>query len=162
MQQGCFFSRFGFFFFGGKPAEEDTPPVCEIAASAVTEKHGCRISGTRHGYFSKEGEENEETLRLINASGADVLYVCLGSPAQEIWIEKNLTKLENVKLVLGLGGSLDIYGGISKRAPAIFIKTGLEWFWRLLCQPSRFMRMMKLPKFYIGTHIYKFKNSKKK
>ncbi len=149
-----------FFFFGGKPGENGADSVSEAAAKAVTEKHGCNVAGFRHGYFSKTGEENDETLRLINESGADILYVCLGFPAQEKWIENNYSKLENVKLVLGLGGSLDIYAGISKRAPKIFIKLGLEWLWRLLCQPSRLMRMMNLPKFYIGTLIYKMKNKK--
>ena len=147
-----------FFFFGGKPGENGEPSVAETAAKAVSEKHGCKVAGTRHGYFAKTGEENEDTLQLINESGADVLYVCLGFPAQEKWIEENFVKLENVKAVLGLGGSLDIYAGVSKRAPDIFIKTGLEWLWRLLLQPSRFARMLSLPKFYFGTLVYKIKN----
>lgn len=150
-----------FFFFGGKPSENGAPEVAETAAQKMTEKYGCTVAGTRHGYFAKEGEENDETVALINSSGADVLYVCLGSPAQESWICANADRLSGVKLILGLGGSLDIYAGISKRAPALFIKTGLEWLWRLLCQPSRFVRMLKLPKFYIGTHIYKLKNKRK-
>ncbi|MBE6562856.1 MAG: WecB/TagA/CpsF family glycosyltransferase [Ruminococcaceae bacterium] len=146
-----------FFFFGGKPEENGEPSVAEAASKAVSEKYGCKVAGTRHGYFAKTGEENEETVRLINESGADVLYVCLGFPVQEKWIEDNFSKLENVKVVLGLGGSLDIYAGISRRAPDIFIKTGLEWLWRLLLQPSRFVRMLSLPKFYFGTLVYKMK-----
>ncbi len=153
-------SNHSFFFFGGKKEDKDTPPICEIAAEKMTEKYGCKIAGTRHGYFAKDGEENDMTIEKINSSGADVLYVCLGSPVQEKWIKDNADRLDGIKLILGLGGSLDIYAGISKRAPSIFIKTGLEWLWRLLCQPSRFIRMMKLPKFYIGTHIYKRNRNK--
>ena len=52
-------------------------------------------------------------------------------------------------LFCGLGGSLDVFAGVAKRAPKIFIKLGLEWFYRLLCQPSRIGRMMKLPKFLL-------------
>jgi len=63
----------------------------------------------------------------------------------------------NVKLMLGLGGSLDIYSGTSKRAPKIFIKLGLEWFYRLCKEPRRIGRMMKLPKFLFGT-IFAGKN----
>ena len=147
-----------FFFFGGKPENENELSVAEAAAKSVSKKHGCKVAGTRHGYFAKTGEENDETIRLINESGADVLYVCLGFPAQEKWIAEYFQRLENVKVVLGLGGSLDIYAGISKRAPEIFIKTGLEWLWRLLLQPSRFVRMLSLPKFYFGTLIYKIRN----
>ena len=52
-------------------------------------------------------------------------------------------------LFCGLGGSLDVFAGVSRRAPDIFIKLGLEWFYRLLKQPSRIGRMMKLPKFLL-------------
>ncbi|MBP3293131.1 MAG: WecB/TagA/CpsF family glycosyltransferase [Clostridia bacterium] len=84
-----------------------------------------------------------------------MLYVCLGAPAQEKWIYKNRAKLTTVNALLGLGGSLDVYAGTVKRAPKIFIKLGLEWFYRLLCEPWRFKRMLKLPKFYFGTWKHK-------
>ena len=63
--------------------------------------------------------------------------------------------------MLGLGGSLDGYAGVVKRAPKIFIKLGLEWFYRLLCEPWRFKRMLKLPKFYLGTVWYKMTGGKR-
>ena len=52
-------------------------------------------------------------------------------------------------LLLGLGGSLDVFAGVVQRAPEIFSKTGMEWFYRLLKQPSRIGRMMKLPLFLV-------------
>ena len=83
------------------------------------------------------------------------LYVCIGFPAQERWLEANFSKLQNIKLALALGGSVDVWAGRVRRAPKLFIKLGVEWLWRLLRQPSRLGRMMKLPKFYFGTKKYK-------
>lgn len=147
-----------FFFFGGGKGENGEKSICETAAEKMTEKYGITVAGTRHGFFEKSGAENDETVRLINESGADILYVCLGSPVQEEWVFNNRSKLTGVKLILALGGSLDIYAQVIKRAPSLFIKTGTEWLWRLLRQPSRIGRMMALPKFYFGTWIYKIKN----
>lgn len=137
------------YFCGGKPG------VAEQAAKVLTEKFpGIKFAGFHDGYFKKEGEETEAVIVDINNSGADVLYVCLGAPAQEKWIYANRDRLKPF-VFLGLGGSLDGYAGIVKRAPGIFIKLGLEWFYRLLCEPWRFKRMLKLPKFYFGTIKYK-------
>ncbi len=138
------------FLLGGKPG------VAEQAVQKLTEKYpGIKFAGTHDGYFKKEGEENDAVIAQVNESGADVLYVCLGAPAQEKWIYANRAKLTTVNALLGLGGSLDVYAGTVKRAPKIFIKLGLEWFYRLLCEPWRFKRMLKLPKFYFGTWKYK-------
>jgi len=155
----------GVFLFGGKDASrtESGVSVADQCIPVFEKKfEGIRIVGTRDGYCKKDGEENDETIRLINESGAEVLFVCLGAPLQEKWIYQNRERLPNVKVYLGLGGSLDVYSGNVKRAPKLFIKLGLEWFYRLLCEPKRIGRMMKLPKFYFGTWIYKIKNKKKK
>lgn len=139
------------FLLGGKPG------VAEQARDALMQKYaGLKFAGCADGYFKKEGEENAAVIEKVNASGADVLFVCLGAPTQEKWIYANRASLTNVKLMLGLGGSLDGYAGNVKRAPKIFIDLGLEWFYRLLCEPWRFKRMLKLPKFYFGTWRYKF------
>ena len=148
------------FFFGGKDAgrTESGVSVADQCKAVFEEKYpGINIVGTRDGYCKKEGADNEETLRLINESGAEILFVCLGAPLQEKWIAANRGKMPNVKVFLGLGGSLDVYSGNVKRAPKVFIKLGLEWFYRLLCEPSRIGRMMSLPKFYFGTWREKLK-----
>ena len=148
------------FLFGGKDQTrcENGISIADRCVKGMGEKYpNIDFVGTRHGYVSKTGEENDETIRLINESGAEILYVCLGCPTQEKWICENRHRLPGVKVFLALGGSLDGYTGIVKRAPKIFIDLGLEWFYRLLCQPSRFVRMLSLPKFYFGTWIYKFK-----
>lgn len=151
----------GVFLFGGKDASrtESGVSVADQCIPVFEEKFkGIKVVGTRDGYCKKEGEDNEETIRMINESGAEILFVCLGAPLQEKWIYENRAKLPNVKVYLGLGGSLDVYSGNVKRAPKLFIKLGLEWFYRLLCEPKRLGRMMKLPKFYFGTWRYKIKN----
>lgn len=150
----------GVFLFGGKDATrtESGISVADQCIPVFEKKfNGINIAGTRDGYCKKDGAENDETIKMINESGAEVLFVCLGAPLQENWIYKNRAKLPNVKVYLGLGGSLDVYSGNVKRAPKLFIRLGLEWFYRLLCEPKRIGRMMKLPKFYFGTWFYKLK-----
>ena len=140
------------YFLGAKPG------VAEQAAANMGEKYpGLTVAGTHDGYFQKEGEENEAVLAAIRAAAPDVLYVCLGVPAQEKWINANRAALGGVSLCLALGGSLDVWAGNVKRAPMIFIKLGLEWFYRLCCEPWRLGRMMKLPKFLFGTYAEKAK-----
>ncbi|MBQ2841115.1 MAG: WecB/TagA/CpsF family glycosyltransferase [Oscillospiraceae bacterium] len=125
------------FFLGAKPG------VAELAASKISERYpGIVFAGIRDGYFKND----EDVIDEINKSGADILFVCLGAPKQELWMAKNRDKL-NVRLMLGLGGSLDSYAGTVKRAPDIFIKLGLEWFYRLIKEPKRAGRMLALPKY---------------
>jgi len=145
------------FLLGGKPG------VAEAARAALQIKYpGVSFTDDcSDGYFKKEGDENDAIVDRINKSGADVLFVCLGAPTQEKWVAANREKLTNVKLMLCLGGSLDGYAGNVKRAPKIFIKLGLEWFYRLLKEPWRLKRMMKLPKFYFGTWKYKLTEKNK-
>ena len=135
---------------GGKPGVAEEAAACMQAAYP-----GLRICLTADGYFRKEGEENEAVLRRIRESGARIVFVCFGAPAQEKWIAANRDKLPEVNVLLGLGGSLDVYSGRVKRAPAIFVRLGLEWLYRLLKEPKRIGRMMNLPKFYFGTWKYK-------
>ncbi len=143
------------YFLGAKPG------VAAQAAANMQEKYpALTVAGIHDGYFKKEGEENEAVLAAIRAASPDVLYVCLGVPAQEKWIDANRAALGSVKLCLALGGSLDVWAGNVKRAPKLFIKLGLEWFYRLCCEPKRIGRMMKLPKFLFGTYAEKWKGRK--
>lgn len=127
------------FLFGSKPG------VAERAAKILTERNpGLKIAGCRNGYFKPE--ETDDIIREINDSGADLVFVCLGAPAQENWIDKNRAKL-NAHVLMGLGGSLDAVTGDMPRAPEWWCRHGLEWFYRLVKQPKRIFRMMALPKF---------------
>ncbi len=150
----CAEKGYSLFILGGKPT------VAEKAAEKLQSKYsGLKIVGFRDGYFDKSEDGSKPVIDEINASGADVLYVCLGFPAQEKWTEENASRLSPV-VIACLGGSVDIYAGTAKRAPKLFISLHLEWLWRLINQPSRIKRMMALPKYIIGVKKYKRKNKK--
>ena len=127
------------FLLGSKPgiAEEAALRLCETYP-------GLQIVGTHDGYF----KEDEPVVQKIRESGADVVFVCLGAPKQEKWMQKN-GEATGAHLLLGLGGCLDVFSGNVQRAPEAFQKLGLEWFYRLIKNPSRAGRMMRLPLFLV-------------
>ena len=120
------------FFYG---AQED------VNAGAVEELRrrypDVLIVGRRNGYVKPE--EFDALTDEINASGADILFLALGSPKQEKWMNEYGAKL-NVGVCMGIGGTLDTIVGKVKRAPKAWQKIHLEWFYRLARQPSRFWR----------------------
>lgn len=139
------------YFLGGKPG------VAEAARDKLCrELPGLHVVGCADGYFEKTGAESDERICAIKSSGAVLLFVCLGAPTQEKWIFDNKSALADagVRVAMGLGGSLDVYSGAAKRAPKLFISLGLEWLYRLLCEPRRIGRMMALPRFYFGVKRY--------
>lgn len=127
------------YLFGSKPE------VVKTAYEKLKEKHpALNIAGYSDGYFDENKEK--EIINDINEKNPDVVFVCLGCPKQEKWINDNKDKLSS-KVLMGLGGCLDVYAGYVKRAPDIFIKLNLEWFYRLIKEPKRFVRMLDLPRF---------------
>ena len=76
----------------------------------------------------------------------DILFVALGSPAQENWIMKYLPRID-AKICQGVGGTFDVISGRVRRAPWLFRAIHLEWLYRLLAQPSRILRQTALPRF---------------
>ena len=119
------------------------PGVAELAAEKMLQKHpDLCICGMADGYFRDE----DEVVRKINEANADALYVCLGAPKQEYFMYRHRAKL-NVRLMAGLGGTLDGIAGTVKRAPRWMIRLQLEWLYRLIREPRRFGRMLRLPKF---------------
>ncbi len=136
------------FLFGSKP------DVAETAAEKLKEKYNnLTISGCRNGYF----DDDSEIIKEIQESKPDLLLVCLGAPKQEKWIYKNKDLL-NAKILVGAGGTLDVLAGNVKRAPEIYIKFGLEWFYRLIKEPKRIGRMIKLPVFLLDVIVKKGKD----
>ncbi|MDO5028669.1 MAG: WecB/TagA/CpsF family glycosyltransferase [Bacillota bacterium] len=113
---------------------------------------GVQVVGNRNGYFSLD--EEDQIIDQINASQAEVIFVGLGFPKQEEFIARNRKRLKG-KIIIGNGGVTDILAGVSKRAPDIFIKLHLEWFYRLLKEPTRFKRQLALPKFIIEVLVNK-------
>lgn len=105
---------------------------------------GINIVGNIDGYFNDS--DMPEIVDKINQSGANVLFVALGSPRQELWMQKYLPQI-NVKVCQGVGGTFDVLAGNVVRAPYLFRKLNLEWFYRLVSQPKRIFRQKALPKF---------------
>jgi N-acetylglucosaminyldiphosphoundecaprenol N-acetyl-beta-D-mannosaminyltransferase len=137
-----------------------TPELCEIAArrevgvfllggmEGVPEKSanrlrelvpGLRISGTQHGYFSSE--QNEEVIKKINRSGAGILLVAFGNPLQEQWIHMNSPRLR-CDLCLGVGGLFDHLSGRLQRAPLWMRNLGIEWVDIVRRQPHKWRRYL--------------------
>lgn len=129
-----------FYLLGGKPG------VAEMAAEKMLQKHpNLHICGMADGYFQDEAPVVEK----INAAHADILLVCLGAPKQELFMQRHLGDV-NVKMMAGLGGTLDAFAGTVKRAPKWMIRCNLEWFYRLVKEPKRLGRMMCLPKYVLA------------
>lgn len=143
MQNICALSaRKGYkiFLFGAK--EE----VNAEAARVIKERcPGVQIVGRANGYIPQE--RMNELVSSINQSGAQILFVALGSPAQEKWVAENREKLTHVRVCQGIGGTLDVIAGTAKRAPEIYCRFGLEWLYRLMEDPSRWGRQKILPVF---------------
>ena len=119
--------------------------TAEAAAAVMQKRHpGLYICGTACGYFNDEAAE----VAKINAAHADVVFVCLGSPKQELFIRDHIHELD-VKMMIGLGGTLNAFSGKTKRAPQWMIRLNLEWLYRLIKEPRRIGRMMRLPKFIL-------------
>lgn len=126
-----------FYFLGGK---ENT---AEKAAENIKKIYPeIKIVGCHEGFFEKDSEE--DVIKEINSLKPNVLFVAMGAPIQEKWINNHKEKLE-VDLAAGQGGTFDYEAGNIKRAPVIFQKLGIEWLWRLILQPSRICRMVVLP-----------------
>lgn len=117
------------FLFGARPG------TAEAAARKLCHSiPGLRIAGTRDGYDG--AQDTDAALAEINASGADILLVAMGVPAQEIWIDQNLPRL-SPRLVLGVGALFDFLAGNVSRAPKMVRNMRMEWVWRLAQEPRR-------------------------
>nr|WP_325211529.1 WecB/TagA/CpsF family glycosyltransferase [uncultured Oscillibacter sp.] len=130
------------------------PGVAETAGERLAEKYpGLKIAGTHDGYFKEDGP----VVEAIRRSGADCVFVSLGAPKQELWISRH-GGATGAHLLCGLGGSLNVFAGVVKRAPKFWSDHGLEWFYRLCSDPRRAKRMIKLPLFLV--HVQREKRRK--
>ena len=129
------------YFLGAR--EECVRGVVEV----FTNKYpALRIAGYHNGYFEEsESQSLAETIRL---SGADLLFVAMGSPAQEYWIASNIENA-GVRFALGVGGSFDHVSGLARRAPQWMQRIGFEWLYRLSREPRRMWR-----RYLIGNSLF--------
>lgn len=120
--------------------------VAEKAANELTKKYpALEIGGCYAG--SPGIEQDEESTKRINESGARVLFVAYGPPKQELWIARNAARLKNIRVAMGVGGTFDTLAGIVPRAPRWVRDAGFEWTYRLLREPWRIKRQMSIPYF---------------
>lgn len=140
------------FFYGAKP---------EVLDSAL-KKIACqypnlRIAGGIDGYTSMT---EEQVVSQINQVKPDFLFVALGFPRQELWLNRHIPNLE-VKVFQDVGGSFDVISGHIHRAPQFFLDYNLEWLYRSLSNPQRIGRIFQLPVFVMKSLWWKVKNTKK-
>ena len=127
------------FLFGAAPG------VAQYAAECLVEKYpGLVIAGIADGY-----SDYDKTAEAICAAEPDLLLVCLGAPRQENWMAAQDFQ-GVVGVMAGLGGALDVFSGKVRRAPRWMQKAGLEWLYRLIREPRRIGRMMRLPLFLVA------------
>ncbi len=137
-----------FYLVGGKQ---------EIIDATVTklklEFEDINICNFRNGYI-KNGAEEKALIKDIKNHKPDVIFVAMGSPKQELLMER--IQKEHAAVFQGLGGSFDVYTGNVKRAPEWWVKNNMEWTYRLLSQPSRIKRQIHLVRFFILLQSNKF------
>lgn len=127
------------FLYGGKPG------VADAAADKLRQMYpNILIVGTQDGYE----KDNAKVVQKINEAKPDLLFVAMGSPKQENWINANRGELHPT-IYQGVGGSFDVLAGNVKRAPVAFQKAGLEWLYRLMKEPHRIKRQIALPLFLV-------------
>lgn len=130
------------FLLGGRPG------VAQIAAEKLAESLKLQTifeEGTQDIRQETE-EQRQRIIQKINQSQARLLFVAFGAPYQEFWLHQNWSAL-NVNVVMVVGGALDYLSGRIKRSPRVLQRIGLEWLWRLLHEPWRIKRQIKLLKF---------------
>lgn len=133
LAQTCAANGLSLFLLAGKPGV-----AAAAAARLEAAAPGIRIA-SHHGYFQKEGTENDQVIQQINEFKPHVLYVGFGMPVQERWIGANRDRID-AKVILPLGACLDFYTGQVYRGPRLLTDHGFEWLVRLFTEPRRLWR----------------------
>lgn len=138
-------------------AAEEGHPVFLYGASEDVNRRACEelmrrfpaltIAGRSNGFVPEEGMN--DLVEQINGSGAGLVFVALGSPRQERWMQKHMPAL-TARVFQGVGGTFDVLAGEVARAPAVFQAVNLEWLYRLLSNPRRLLRQTALPRFMLN------------
>jgi N-acetylglucosaminyldiphosphoundecaprenol N-acetyl-beta-D-mannosaminyltransferase len=122
------------------------PGVAEQAAATLMRQvPSLQVAGTFAG--SPAPQEDEAIRERIEATGARVVLVAYGMPAQERWIARNLPLMPSVRTAIGVGGVFDQLAGRVRLPPRVVHAIGLEWLWRLAFEPRRWRRQRVLPVF---------------
>ncbi|MCI0130528.1 MULTISPECIES: WecB/TagA/CpsF family glycosyltransferase [Enterococcaceae] len=147
----CAANKKSIFLYGAKPSV-----VAQAARNIQLDYPGVIVAGWLDGYQKKS---SGEVIDMINKTHSDVLFVALGSPKQEEWLQRYMPQL-NATVFQTVGGSFDVYSGTVKRAPEVFIKTNLEWLYRSVSNPKRLNRIFQVPLFVTKGLVWHLKQSK--
>lgn len=134
-------------------AREDVS--CEACKKLQVLYPGLQIVGRANGYV--KAKDMPQLIEQINRSQSEILFLALGSPTQEKWLAEYKDKLRTIRVCQGIGGTLDTITGRVKRAPKFWCNCNLEWFYRLVSEPSRIKRQKVLPVFAARVLTEKFK-----
>lgn len=127
------------YFIGAEPG------VTDLAAERLRLKYpGCNIVGTHHGYFPADSDP--VVAADIAKLKPDVVFAAMGMPRQEQFILNTMQAI-GAPIMMGVGGSFDVFSGKTKRAPKLMQALHLEWLWRLMLNPTKIAKVKKLPKF---------------
>jgi len=141
LAERCAASGYRLYLLGAAPG------VAETTGAYLQEfAPGLEIAGTYAG--SPSPGEEDTIIECIRAARADVLCVAYGAPTQDLWIQRNLSRLP-VAVAMGVGGAFDFLSGRQRRAPRAMQRVGLEWLYRLYRQPWRWRRMLAIPRFIV-------------
>ena len=138
-------NKYSIYLYGAK---EDS--VVKAKINLEKKYANINIVGYTNGY-----EKENIVLKDIELKKPDILFVALGSPKQEEFIIRNKKRLKNIKIIMPVGGSFDVISNNLKRAPKIFQKLKIEWLYRMLREPKRFIQVFKLIYFIL---LVLFKN----
>lgn len=120
------------YLLGGRP---------EVLQCAVNSYHvrfpRLQIAGYRHGYWADD-EEND-IVAAIRDARPDMLFLGMSSPHKELFMDRRLNELQ-VPFTMGVGGTLDIIAGVTRRAPVWIQRIGFEWLWRVMQEPRRMFK----------------------
>jgi N-acetylglucosaminyldiphosphoundecaprenol N-acetyl-beta-D-mannosaminyltransferase len=122
----------GVFILGGRESV-----LAEAVRRIRASYPGVRVAGVQHGYFRLE--EEAEVARVIRDAAPDLLLVAMSSPKKEHWLKRHAAQLE-VPLAMGVGGAIEVFAGVRRRAPVWLQRAGFEWLWRLIQEPRRMWR----------------------
>jgi N-acetylglucosaminyldiphosphoundecaprenol N-acetyl-beta-D-mannosaminyltransferase len=130
LAQACANANTSIYLLAGKPGVVDQAiqKLTQVAPNLTIQGH--------HGYFDKQGQDNDRVIQEINQFQPDILYIGFGMPLQEQWIIDNMDRID-AKVFLPLGACLDFYTGTVYRGPKWMTDMGLEWLTRLFTEPHR-------------------------
>lgn len=121
------------YILAGQPSVAEAASVAEVAsANLVQQYEELAIVGSRDGFFSPE--QNDLVIQDINQAEPDVVFVGMGTPHQELWLNRNRAAL-NAPVCWAVGALFDYVSGYERRVPAILYACHLEWLWRLISDP---------------------------